>query len=199
MQLGSADHTVVTLADAVAEEAVNQDDPVVRNQTLDLNLKDSMQKSTSIDAFTTEVLNVERVIPDHLISINQPKTFEEDDGDSLGAGQVFDEPSDPPPSKPLLAAAMKARMQMGENAHRNSGDSPRSALKPPSPVSVEQLERSVPDHLMTANQPQVPQDGDVDSLGSSEVFDSPRQPSGCCKVIGAILSVSKRASRKNQA
>jgi hypothetical protein len=60
----------------------------------------------------------------HLVNLNQPNEVD-DDGDSLGSTEWFDPPAGPPPRKPLLAAALKAkqaREQAVEPQPHTTGD-----------------------------------------------------------------------------
>jgi hypothetical protein len=66
---------------------------------------------------------------DHLKDTNQPKTQYGDKGDSLGSNDLFDAPKGPPPAKPLLAAALKAKQKSEEEAKaKPSGVDPTSGI-----------------------------------------------------------------------
>ena len=96
---------------------------------------------------------------EHLAGLNQPKTIVEEDEDSLGSTDLFDPPKSAlATSRPLLAAAMKARQQADkleqeENSQRNA---------------------SLGEHLVGLNQPSMITEEDEDSLGSNELFDPPK-------------------------
>jgi hypothetical protein len=85
----------------------------------------------------------------HLAYMNQPKTEHEDDGDSLGSTDLFDEPKGPRPAKPLLAATQKAAAAREQSQSASNTDS-----GPAKPASAGR-------HLENTNQPQsVDDEGD---------------------------------------
>jgi hypothetical protein len=93
----------------------------------------------------------------HLMSMNQPKTIDENDDKSLGSTHLFDPPAGPPPKKPLLAAALKAKQQSEQSKCVELEDKNQSA-----------------EHLMKMNQPNTAYEDDNKSLGSNDLFDPPR-------------------------
>ena len=54
--------------------------------------------------------------PSHLANMNQPLEEHEDDGDSLGEGDLFEAPVAPLSANPLIDAALKARKEAESNA-----------------------------------------------------------------------------------
>ena len=112
--------------------------------------------------------------PPHLTNVNQPSEVD-DDGDSLGSTDLFDPPTGPPPKKPLLAAALKAkhaREQAGVSTPQ-APDTATSSWKKLSKASEDEEKKlhGSAVHLMNLKQPsEVDDDG---SLGSTEWFDPP--------------------------
>jgi hypothetical protein len=105
----------------------------------------------------------------HLSNVNQPKTIYEDDDDSLGSTDLFDIPTGPPPEKPLLAAALKARAQ---------AKTQRSAA-----------------HLSNANQPKTIYEDDNESIGSTDLFDAPTGPPSEKPLLAAALKARAQAEQ----
>eukprot|EP00539_Tryblionella_compressa_P010703 CAMPEP_0178782662 /NCGR_PEP_ID=MMETSP0745-20121128/3269_1 /TAXON_ID=913974 /ORGANISM="Nitzschia punctata, Strain CCMP561" /LENGTH=1672 /DNA_ID=CAMNT_0020440117 /DNA_START=1 /DNA_END=5016 /DNA_ORIENTATION=- len=130
---------------------------------------------SALEITRTEVIaehDLSRSVPDHLILLNQPKSLETMDRDSIRSIEVFDSPSkDLKPDKPLLAAALKAKSdQMAKSF---------SALEGLSPIRDSgrgDLSKSVPSHLFMINQPKFVDAGDSDSIEELELFDPAPEP-----------------------
>lgn len=95
--------------------------PIVKQPLLSAALKaketickiDEYNYSNTIAARkSTEVVEVDlEEVPDHLVKVNQPTTVDVGDEDSINPGDVFDPFIEQPPTKKLLAAALKAKKQ----------------------------------------------------------------------------------------
>lgn len=158
----------------------------------------------------------------HLSEFNQPKTIPEDDSMSLGEQDIFDEPQGPPPRKPLLAAAHKAKKQSQASTglHLNNMnqpktipeddvvslgehdlfDEPRGAL-PEKPLlaaakkAKQQADATKGSHLSTLHQPKTIQEDDMLSLGEQELFEEPRGPPPAKPLVAA----AKKAKQQTEA
>jgi hypothetical protein len=128
-----------------------------------------------------------REIPDHLVSVSQPKPA--DDTGSLGSTEMFDPPQPPRPAKPLLAAALKAKEAQERNASSFS-DLSRTVPVEDSAMYKE-FSKSVPDHLMSVNQPEPADADETGSLGSTEMFDPPQPPRPAKPLLAAALKVKE--------
>ena len=118
----------------------------------------------------------------HLRNLNQPIVEHENDGDSLGSGEVFDAPKESTvEAKPLLAAAIKAREQAEAEAASNE-----AATKPGA-------------HLTALNQPTLEHESDGDSLGSGELFDAPKEPTPDKPLLAAAIKAREQAEREASA
>jgi hypothetical protein len=78
------------------------------------------------------------LIPDHLQTISQPSVTQFEDDGSLNMTDLFDPPKPPPPAKPLLSAAMKAKdasLERKRMQHAIASSGVSSSPKP-SPVPI---------------------------------------------------------------
>jgi len=132
-----------------------------------------------------------RSVPEHLLSVHQPRN--EDDGGSLG--EVFDPPSPPLPKKSMVAAALKAKEQILERNSKSLSNF-RSSQKNEMSSLYNQLSRSVPEHLMNANQPRNDPD-EAGSLGEADVFDPPAPPPPKKPIMLAALKAKEQIVDRN--
>ena len=113
----------------------------------------------------------------HLSNLNQPNAQYDDDGDSLGSGDLFQAASTPKPVG-LLAAAKAARSQIDANEESKVTDTPGRPVDPAA-------------HLSNLNQPITQYDDDDNSLGSENIFES--SSSAQKPGEGGLLAAAKRA------
>jgi hypothetical protein len=136
--------------------------------------KSSISKSE--DRIPPSDIEVHPPFSEHLQHMNQPTTEYEDDGDSLGSADLFDAPSEPPPAKPLLAAAKKAaaaRASSQANDKTGSQTGTRSGS-----------------HLDNINQPKAVSEDDNDYIGPDELFNEPKGP----PPAKPLLTAAKKAA-----
>ncbi|KAG9285663.1 hypothetical protein G9A89_000362, partial [Geosiphon pyriformis] len=118
---------------------------------------------------------------DHLAKLNQPLNLSDSDDSSLASSELFDAPKGPPPAKPLLQAAIRAREEAERNQQARTGDPSKG------------------DHLATLNQPSNLSDSDMSSLASSELFDAPKGPPPAKPLLQAAIRAREEAERNQQA
>jgi hypothetical protein len=112
----------------------------------------------------------------HLNSLNQPKSILTEEK-SIDEDELFNDPLELPPPKPLIAAAYKAREEQRSRLRQAGGNGSNTS------------------HLQYINQPLVTNDEeDSASLAASEIFDQPSTQS--CK---PLLSAAHLAKRQQEA
>ena len=150
----------------------------------------------------------------HMQGINQPILDHDSDKDSLGSNELFDAPNGPPTTKPLLAAALKAREQAEAHHLKNTNqpigrresdtyslapnqlfDEPKgpSTAKPMLAAAIKAREQAEAYHLKGINQPKVEHESDSDSLESNELFDAPQALPQSKPLLAAALKARKQA------
>jgi hypothetical protein len=135
-----------------------------------------------------------RSVPEHLMGVHQPHHDDEDAG-SLGEADVFDVSAPPPPKKPMVAAALKAKEQILERNSKslaNFGTAHDNDMK----SIYEEFSRSVPEHLMGVHQPHH-DDEDAGSLGEADVFDVSAPPPPKKPMVAAALKAKEQILERN--
>jgi hypothetical protein len=130
-----------------------------------------------------------RNVPDHLVMLNQPKSPESYDRASIKSLDVFENPTeDDLPDKPILAAAVKAKTdQLTKSFSMLEGMSLTKEDR-----LVEDLSRSVPDHLLVLNQPKDADAYSRSSILELELFDDPDVDTPPMKpLLGAALKAKE--------
>ena len=129
----------------------------------DSDSEEPLRDDTAIDDGSKKV-------PDHLVVLNQPKKSEsEHSRSSIRSIEVFDPPAEKTrQQKPLLAAAMKAKEAKKMNASLSVLEMVPTIEREPEEV----MNKSVPEHLLLANQPKSLFAVDSNSMRSLDVFDS---------------------------
>ncbi|CAJ1961689.1 unnamed protein product [Cylindrotheca closterium] len=136
----------------------------------------------------------------HLRDLNQPAMIAEDDEDSLGQMDLFDAPkSGLAKSKPLLAAAIKAREQVDKltqeaQSKQSNVVSDTESKEPNGKWSIEETVYGF--HLRDLNQPSMITEEDEDSLGSTDLFDAPK--SGLAKSKPLLAAAIKAREQADQ-
>ncbi|CAJ1961691.1 unnamed protein product [Cylindrotheca closterium] len=161
---------------------------------------DSSVDSSGASGERKEEVNRDVTLGEHLRHLNQPSMITEEDEDSLGSTDLFDAPkSGLAKSKPLLAAAIKAREQ-ADQLEREQQTKPgklvnESQSKEPSRKwSIEETVYGF--HLRDLNQPVVITEEDEDSLGSMDLFDAPK--SGLAKSKPLLAAAIKAREQADQ-
>jgi hypothetical protein len=113
----------------------------------------------------------------HWEDMNQPQTQYEDEGDSLGSNDLFEAPKGPPPAKPLLAAALKAKQKSEEEVRATSSGA--------DPISG--------DHLKDTNQPQTQYEDEGGSFGLYDLLDAPKGPPPAKTLLAAALKAGQKS------
>jgi hypothetical protein len=136
---------------------------------IEMNLSLSALDALSPAKEQEPVQHFHKSVPDHLVMLNQPSAFEAL-GESMRSLDVFDHEKDTEkPSKPLLAAALKAKS--------NQMASSFSALEglPHVTPDTSDLSKSAPGHLSMIHQPKsLDASGELESIGElDDVFDPP--------------------------
>eukprot|EP00526_Cylindrotheca_closterium_P017817 CAMPEP_0113614936 /NCGR_PEP_ID=MMETSP0017_2-20120614/7432_1 /TAXON_ID=2856 /ORGANISM="Cylindrotheca closterium" /LENGTH=295 /DNA_ID=CAMNT_0000524137 /DNA_START=15 /DNA_END=899 /DNA_ORIENTATION=- /assembly_acc=CAM_ASM_000147 len=150
-----------------------------------------------------EQANRDARLGEHLVGLNQPSTVVEDDEESLGSTDLFDPPKSAlARSKPLLAAAIKAREQADElekeeQIKRNAMVKDAQSNDPSEKWSVEETVYGF--HLRDMNQPITINEEDEDSLGSTELFDAPKSALAKSKpLLAAAIKAREQADQLEQ-
>mmetsp|Transcript_58952 Transcript_58952/g.144217 ORF Transcript_58952/g.144217 Transcript_58952/m.144217 type:complete len:1281 (+) Transcript_58952:518-4360(+) len=122
-------------------------------------------------------------VPEHLLSLNQPKQVLPEDGNSLDEDNLFDTQVEPPSDRPLLSAALKAREQ-----HEKIIDNPANpTARNDSNGRITHYD-DVPAHLLTAHQPTTESSYEEYSIDEDELFDEPSdQPTSPKPLLAAAL------------
>mmetsp|Transcript_58948 Transcript_58948/g.144203 ORF Transcript_58948/g.144203 Transcript_58948/m.144203 type:complete len:1237 (+) Transcript_58948:518-4228(+) len=143
----------------------------------------------SLSYESDEYEEVEEVcVPEHLLSLNQPKHVLPEDGSSLDDDDLFDTQVGPPSSdRPLLSAALKAREQHEKGIENPSNPTARDD----SNGHTTQYD-GVPAHLLTAHQPTIDYSYEEYSIDEDELFDEPSdQPTSPKPLLAAALKARK--------
>ncbi|KAG7348323.1 hypothetical protein IV203_017028 [Nitzschia inconspicua] len=165
-----------------------------------LMAKEKMQMNSSLSALdlgshkTTKSQDLHRSVPDHLVLLNQPRFTDTEDADSMESLDVFDDYKETvKPSKPLLAAAMKAKYEQMAKSF--------SALEglPPIIHDSSDFSRSVPSKLYMVNQPKnIPEKGDRDSIEEGDFFNPPKNVEDFEEIFHNPLSTAPMETKMEQ-
>ncbi|KAL3929208.1 MAG: hypothetical protein SGBAC_012314, partial [Bacillariaceae sp.] len=139
----------------------------------------------------------------HLRDMNQPAAILEEDSDSLGSMDLFDAPKSAlAKSKPLLAAAIKAReqadqLEQEEQAKQRKTLEDQQSNKPSGKWSIEETVYGF--HLRDMNQPTGSVEEDSESLGSTDLFDPPKSELATSKpLLAAAIKAREQADQLEQ-
>ncbi|KAG7348507.1 ankyrin repeat domain protein [Nitzschia inconspicua] len=195
---GSVPAKPIVTAGLTAEEAILQENYSVRTFHMnELHLVGSLAEEKSMDeedlfynqlgdspaepALSASVLATEQsnqnkffLEGEHLKSLNQPKVLLSEEK-SIDEYDLFDEPLEKPPRKPLLAAAHKAREEQRSRLRDAGGNGSNTH------------------HLQYICQPpRLPEEDDA-SLVANEIFDPPSPP-----IRKPLLTAAKLAKRQQE-
>jgi hypothetical protein len=178
--LGSAKKVKHQVSDSIEADAIQPKQDVVKMKKV-IIVRKKIKKAKEKREFS------------HLANLNQTKTQYEDDQKSLGDDDLFKAPSPPPSSKPVLAAAIKAREQAeAEVAHALAKQtSPRS--KRSEKKMKRKSQNSSLSHLATLNQSKTQYEDDQKSLGDNDLFEAPSLPPSSKPLLAAAIKAREQA------